>query len=180
MSDRSAEKADAATEVASDPSMDDILASIRRILDEEETKPEAPPEEDDVLELETSMLVPEPAPHAPDPVPPPAPPPITMEPVLVAPPAPSPEPPPEPAPESPAASLVDPAAAATAAAAVGSLLRTLASERSTAVHRGGPTIEDMVRDEIRPLLKEWLDTHLAPMVERLVRTEIERVVNRMH
>ena len=39
-------------------------------------------------------------------------------------------------------------------------MRTLAAERSTAVHRGGPTIEDLVREEIRPLLKDWLDTHL--------------------
>ncbi len=58
-------------------------------------------------------------------------------------------------------------------------MRTLASERSTAVQRGGPTIEDLVRIEIRPLLKEWLDTHLPSLVERLVRAEIERVVGRM-
>ena len=41
-----------------------------------------------------------------------------------------------------------------------------------------PTIEDLVREEMRPLLKEWLDTHLPPLVERLVRAEIERLVNR--
>jgi cell pole-organizing protein PopZ len=35
-----------------------------------------------------------------------------------------------------------------------------------------------VREEIRPILKDWLDTHLPPLVERLVRSEIERVVNR--
>jgi cell pole-organizing protein PopZ len=46
------------------------------------------------------------------------------------------------------------------------------------VHRGGPTIEDLVREELRPVLKEWLDNHLPPLVERLVRAEIERVVNR--
>jgi cell pole-organizing protein PopZ len=28
------------------------------------------------------------------------------------------------------------------------------------------------------MLKEWLDVNLAPVVERLVRAEIERVVNR--
>ncbi len=43
------------------------------------------------------------------------------------------------------------------------------------VHRGGPTIEDLVREEVRPLLKDWLDNHLPPLVERLVRQEIERV-----
>jgi hypothetical protein len=46
------------------------------------------------------------------------------------------------------------------------------------VHTGGPTIEDIVREELRPLLKAWLDANLPPMVERLVRTEIERVVGR--
>ncbi len=35
-----------------------------------------------------------------------------------------------------------------------------------------------VRAELRPLMKEWLDTHLPPLVERLVRAEIERVVGR--
>ena len=35
-----------------------------------------------------------------------------------------------------------------------------------------------MRDELRPLLKDWLDANLPPLVERLVRTEIERVVGR--
>ena len=79
----------------------------------------------------------------------------------------------------PVQSLMAPEAAASAAASVSALMRTLATERNTAVHRGGPTIEDLVREEMRPLVKDWLDTHLAPMVERLVRAEIERVVSRM-
>jgi len=95
----------------------------------------------------------------------------------------APSPPQQPAPGKPAAPsnarLVAPEAAAAAGASVDALMRTLASERSTAVHRGGPTIEDMVRAEIRPLLKDWLDNHLPPLVERLVRAEIERVVGRM-
>jgi cell pole-organizing protein PopZ len=36
-----------------------------------------------------------------------------------------------------------------------------------------------VRAELRPLLKQWLDTNLPGMVERLVRVEIERVVGRV-
>ena len=71
-----------------------------------------------------------------------------------------------------------PAAAAAAATSVGALMRTLAAERNAAVSRGMVTIEDLVREEIRPLLKDWLDTHLPPLVERLVRAEIERVVGR--
>jgi uncharacterized protein len=36
-------------------------------------------------------------------------------------------------------------------------------------------IEDMVRDMLRPMLKAWLDDNLPILVERLVRAEIERV-----
>lgn len=178
---------------APDPSMDDILASIRRILDEEgqrqgpeaEAAPHAPAESDDVLELDQFEVLPDPDPAAGGPVP--APPPILAEPAAVTepPPAPPLPEPPTPAPLAPSlaaplgAPLVAPAAAAAAAVSVGALMRTLASERSTAVHRGGPTIEDLVREEVRPLLKDWLDTHLPPLVERLVRAEIERVVSRM-
>jgi len=148
-----------------DPSMDDILASIRKILSEEET---AHPEPDGVLMLEPSMLVSEPAPN------PPA---AETKPMS--------DPTPEPAPPAPSASagepasLVAPEAAAAAASSVGTLVRRIAAERGSAVSRGGPTIEDLVRDEIRPLLKEWLDAHLPQMVERLVRVEIERVVGRI-
>ncbi len=45
--------------------------------------------------------------------------------------------------------------------------------------RTDPTIEDLVREELRPLLKAWLDENLPPLVERLVRAEIERVVGRV-
>ena len=49
------------------------------------------------------------------------------------------------------------------------------------VKRNGPTLEDLVRDEVRPLLQEWLDAHLQPMVERwrLVRAELERLTARI-
>ena len=75
--------------------------------------------------------------------------------------------------------MIAPAAAAAATQSMSALMRTLATERNTAVHRGGPTLEDLVRDEMRPILKEWLDVYLPPLVERLVRAEIERVVSRM-
>jgi uncharacterized protein len=154
----------------SDPSMEDILASIRRILSEEEQEAAAPPAptpkgSDDVLVLDSSMMVPE------ESATPPAP--------QAASPAPEPEPPtsrpPEPAPDP---ALVAPAAAQAAAGAMTELVRRLAAERHTQVFSGGPTIEDLVRAELRPLLKAWLDEYLAPLVERLVRAEIERVVGR--
>jgi uncharacterized protein len=37
------------------------------------------------------------------------------------------------------------------------------------------TLEDVVREMLRPMLKVWLDDNLPGIVERLVRTEIERV-----
>ena len=36
-------------------------------------------------------------------------------------------------------------------------------------------VEEAMRDMLRPMLKQWLDDNLPTMVERLVRTEIERV-----
>jgi cell pole-organizing protein PopZ len=87
-------------------------------------------------------------------------------------------PPPQPARKPVEAdALVAPEAAAAAATSMGSLLRKLAAERHTPVFRNGPTLEDLVRDEMRPMLKEWLDTHLPALVERLVRAEIDRVNN---
>ncbi|NVN31470.1 DUF2497 domain-containing protein, partial [Endobacter medicaginis] len=51
-----------------------------------------------------------------------------------------------------------------------------AAEPSASVYRsGGLTIEDVVRDEVRELLRTWLDVHLPPMVERMVRAEIARI-----
>jgi cell pole-organizing protein PopZ len=55
----------------------------------------------------------------------------------------------------------------------------MTAEKSIAISKGSSiTIEDIVRDEIRPLLKAWLDSHLPSLVERIVRTEIERVISR--
>lgn len=119
---------------------------------------------DDVLLLDSSMLV---QPEAPPP-PVPQPPLSEPSPLLEQPPA-------GPLHSEP---LLAPAAAAAAASSVGELVRRLSAERSTAVHRGGPTIEDLVREEIRPLLKAWLDAHLPALVDRAVRAEIERVVGR--
>jgi cell pole-organizing protein PopZ len=170
-----------------DPQMDDILASIRRILNEDEAAGAGPglpppppatappaaaaasaPGGPEPLQLTEAMLV----------QPPPAP-----APAAAAPPPPPPAPPSGPPPSpplaaSPAEPLVAPAVVAATTAAVGQLLRTVAQERAAQVSRGGPTIEDVVREEIRPILKDWLDAHLPPLVERLVRAEIERVVGR--
>jgi len=190
--------------------MEEILASIRRILNEDEPSeavaeaaPEATPPAEDVLVLDRSMLVSIPEAHMAHPgaaeaepaEPEPAEPkhdhgdgedvtgdkPDMTEPVsepFIPPhPAPAAEPPAAP-PPSFGDRLVAPETAAATASSVDDLLRTLASSRATQVYRGGPTIEDLVREELRPLLKQWLDDNLPPLVERLVRAEIERVIGR--
>ena len=168
-----------------DQSMDDILASIRRILNEDEVAAPPTAEEPEATAPSAAPVAP-PAQAAQQS----APEPIELTPeMMAAPPIPAAMPVskpemPEPAPTPPPISmestsgLIAPAAAAAAAASVGSLLRAVSNERSAQVYRAGPTIEDLVREELRPVLKEWLDNHLPPLVERLVRTEIERVVNR--
>lgn len=67
---------------------------------------------------------------------------------------------------------------AAAAGSVSNLVRALTSDRGAQTHSGGPTIADLVREEMRPMLKTWLDANLPPMVERLVRAEIDRVIAR--
>ena len=161
--------------MTADQSMEDILASIRRILNEDEAAPAgaqpgpppaqpaaAPGGDESPLVLTEEMMVspPAPAPEALTPLP------IEAE-------------PPPPATALPSAdALLAPAVAAAAAASVGRLLQAVSADRTATVSRGGPSIEDVVREELRPLLKDWLDQHLPGMVERLVRAEIERVVGR--
>jgi cell pole-organizing protein PopZ len=68
-----------------------------------------------------------------------------------------------------------------AAAAAGSLAAlTTAAGRKIADNLGtsdigGLTLEQLVRELLRPMMREWLDQNLPPMVERMVRREIERV-----
>jgi uncharacterized protein len=159
--------------------MEDILASIRRILSEDEITPgstagsasgpsgpvpggETGPREQQaagsgVLVLDPAMMVAEPPERLES-----APGPASQSVATVMTPQ----------------GLIAPEAAAAAASSVGSLVRTLAAERTMQVRSGGPTVEDIVREELRPLLKAWLDENLPPLVERLVRAEIERVVGR--
>jgi cell pole-organizing protein PopZ len=165
-----------------EPTMEEILASIRRIISEDDApaeaaaapEPEAEPEpfaeealaEDDVLELT-------------DPIEPPAPV-ETMGDIDVYSPEPEPEPaPPPPAPEPEqiqgfsreevADNLVGDHAANLAATAFGSLSSALLMPKD------GRTLEDVVRELLRPLLKEWLDQNLPRIVEAKVEEEVHRI-----
>ena len=43
---------------------------------------------------------------------------------------------------------------------------------------GGPATEAQVLETLRPMLQTWLDTHMPPMVERMVKRELERASDR--
>lgn len=64
--------------------------------------------------------------------------------------------------------LLAPDTDAAVSAAFGSLATTVITSNAR-------TLEDLVQDMLRPMLKTWLDDNLPSIVERLVRAEIERV-----
>jgi cell pole-organizing protein PopZ len=59
-----------------------------------------------------------------------------------------------------------------ATAAVTAAFGTLAH---TVLTQNARTLDDLVQEMLRPMLKSWLDDNLPTIVERLVRAEIERV-----
>ncbi len=210
-----------------EPSMEDILASIRRILSEDdaeeavkapppaappkaaapppkpdpepepepepepdfdmepafepEPEPEAGPEplfeaeaDDDVLEL-TDDMVAEEEPVFEEPEPEPEPSPFHFEPE------------PEPAPrmasppeeeEEDDDSLLAPPVQAASTTSFAELARAVALERGLGLGKGGLTLEDIVREILKTLIKDWLDQNLPYMIERIVKKEIEKMVNR--
>lgn len=139
-----------------------------------------PEEEDDVLDLSSLPEI-----VAEEPFDPPSD--IDFDEVEVAPePAPEPEPDPEPVMEAfepepiafeeptstpaPAALLSHETDSAVSAA--------FADLASTMLSGNARTLEDLVQDMLRPMLKSWLDENLPTMVEKMVREEIERVARR--
>ncbi|MET0605422.1 MAG: DUF2497 domain-containing protein [Beijerinckiaceae bacterium] len=170
-----------------EPSMEEILASIRRIISDDQppaesklATPESPvvtrselsvavpphvksvPLEDDILELEDDSPVQiEVDSTASDVMFEEPPPPPQPEPPAFSPPEPRPEPRRE---EALLSQRTD--------EAVGQAFHTLAGSILAGSQR---TLDDIVREMLRPMLKAWLDDNLPGIVERLVRAEIERV-----
>ena len=172
--------------------MEEILASIRRIISEDDPPAagaeEAPPapavvaeapapvaappapvlvepeEEEEVLELTNRIDAVEPAP--------------IMESVGDLDVFPAAAPPPRPAPvAAPMAweqedALVGAPAASEAASSFAALTGAIAMPRD------GRTLEDVVRELLRPLMKQWLDENLPRIVEGAVQTEVERIARR--
>jgi cell pole-organizing protein PopZ len=58
------------------------------------------------------------------------------------------------------------------------LAREIVRQKAFGLGNSSLTLEDLVRELLRPILKEWLDQNLPYMIERIVKKEIERMVNR--
>jgi cell pole-organizing protein PopZ len=165
-------------QAAPEPTMEEILASIRRIISEDdapegeaapaaveaEAEPHAvvaPEPAEDVLELTDrveppSETVGDIAVYAKAEPPPPEP-------------APKPTPKPEPARMRDNEALVSEPSAIAAASAFGQL------SAAVALPAAGRTLEDLTAELLRPLLKTWLDEHLPRIVEAKVAEEVERI-----
>lgn len=155
-----------------EPSIEEILASIRQIIaddDEESAKPApqpaAAPVKDDVLEL-TDVIRDEPEEER-----------IVVdlrdhEEELPPPPPPRRAPEPEPEPEPEGSILTDNAAHAALQGFARLAARTPVERQS---HLAGITLEDIVRDLMRPMLRDWLDQNLPPLIEKLVAKELQRL-----
>ena len=154
------------SEVATETSMEDILASIKKIIAEDADRKLAPPaprrvvpreaeydelgtpispvaaaeEPEDVLELNDAL------PHA-DPVPMPM----------------------------PEAEIVSAAAAEASRSALSSLSKLVVTPEAPS---GDNTLEALVKSMLKPMLKDWLDAHLPEVVERLVANEVARITGR--
>jgi uncharacterized protein len=77
------------------------------------------------------------------------------------------------APATPAAPVLDRGLVSISTmAAVDSAFNSLAQ---TVIGQNARTLEDLVKEMLRPLLKSWLDDNLPGVVDRIVRAEIERV-----
>jgi cell pole-organizing protein PopZ len=165
--------------LSAEPSMDEILASIRRILAEDDATATHPAVRlrgnSDVLDLTEAVnddgsmrhitpvapVMPEtPSPKLPD---------GRVDPAAPMPGQPMPG---QPMPGQP---MIEPRLVSEAAsdAVVASFARLASvSTREDGEH----SLDDLVRETLRPMLQAWLDENLPALVERLVRAEIARVV----
>ena len=157
-----------------EPTMEEILASIRRIISEDDAEPAAaaaapapPPEEppaaeeelpipdDDFEEMDGELELTDKVESHGD---------LDVYSAAAEP------PPAEPAAEMPdMAGLVSAPAAAAAAAAFGRLSGNMLMPAP------GRTLEDVVRELLRPLLQQWLDENLPGIVQRAVDAEVTRI-----
>jgi cell pole-organizing protein PopZ len=164
---------------AQEPSMEEILSSIRRIIADEEKDrsaagapaPSFATADDDVLEL-TDVADDVPGTPAPASTPPTpaaeAAPAIANEPIKemsnVA--------------VSKDDSLVSAGAASASTNAFSKLARAVATDDRPATAATGRSVDDLLAELLRPMLKEWLDQNLAGVVERVVEQEVKKLARR--
>jgi cell pole-organizing protein PopZ len=185
-------------QTSQEPTMEEILASIRRIISEDDTPAEEPAAEAAPAEEAPAAVVEEPPVAEAAPEPAPAEPAPEPAPVAAAP-----EPEPEPAVEeeeleltekvethgdldiysataeapgpaavqapSPVPGLVSDRAASAAASSFGALSAAIL------MPKGDRTLEDVVRELLRPMLQQWLDDNLPTIVQTAVEAEVERI-----
>ncbi len=174
-------------DLSHEPSMEEILSSIKRIIAEDTDAALSPPRpkravgrmsvdpaptpEPEVLEL-TEAAQPEdtsaadPAPAAPEEAAAPMPEPVQIKPVRAT-------PQPAAAPAA-AAPLVSDAALGASRSSIAALSALIVKPEVA----GSDTLEGMVRDMLKPMLAEWLDANLPAIVERQVAQEIARITAR--
>ncbi|WP_234682923.1 PopZ family protein [Bradyrhizobium monzae] len=163
----------AAVEPNNQDDIDALLAGLDEATPAPEVRVPEPEPELDVLELTDEMAM--------DPEPTPAPPPLSFHRVeprddlefAEAPPS-RPTPAPSYAPLDFDAPLPppQPILAQSTVSAVESAFNSLAH---TVLSSNARTLEDLVKEMLRPMLKSWLDDNLPGLVERIVKAEIERV-----
>ena len=209
----SEEETAVAAEDDQERSMEDILASIRRILAEDENTPAEPgiaidpepirnpepepdPEHIPKLDPESEQIteqVSEPI-HEPEPIPEPE---VFFEPIPI--PETVPAPPPQPAPPPPpptmpevmaemleltpdmvASEILSQPTARASVDVLSELAAKILDRRDMHVDAGSRdmTLEGIVREMLKPILREWLDRNLPYLIERLVKKEIDLMVNR--
>jgi uncharacterized protein len=148
--------------------IDAMLASLEEDTAEEEVRKPQP--DGDVFELTDEMALPDPPPA---PAPPPAASFSKIDPqddlefteARAAQRHPMPEPPPA---EMPMAPILSRSTVNAVESAFNALAHTVLSNNAR-------TLEDLVKEMLRPMLKSWLDDNLPGLVERIVKAEIERV-----
>ena len=72
-------------------------------------------------------------------------------------------------------SILDEAPATAATGSLSGLVAMVDAAHGTPIGNGNRTIEDLVKEVMRPMIKEWLDDNLPALVERVVRREVERL-----
>lgn len=169
-------KKPATAPVAAKPSMDDFDEEEAEILDEPEQQDQAQLGSAEVLELtqvvnEDGSVTDIDAIADDD---------MMFDEVTITP-EPEPEPMPDPVMSAPVELLTgEPILGDVAARATAAALNQLVVEMPKFIGVGqGLTLEEITKELLRPMMKEWLDTHLPATVERLVQEEIARV-SRLH